>query len=176
MESSAGQDANEFADVMSRTQFPDGSVMLANLHVNGRLVKVPTDSVEMIPNSSTTILLSELNQIIAQNRNCAVDDLAIKSDIANQPEVKTIAQVKEEPTVQEPQESVSKSDIKVDIDSMSDQEKATYYRSQSSKLYAEAAKLRKLADTLVPPERKEKPVETTEPVIKKPRTTKAKAA
>jgi hypothetical protein len=62
--STAGQDANEFAEVMARTNFPDGSIMLANLHVNGKLIKVPTGQIEMTPNTQMKILLSELNQII----------------------------------------------------------------------------------------------------------------
>ncbi len=77
VESPAAQESNEFAEVLARAPFPDGSVMLANLHVNGKLVKVPTDQVEMIPNFQTKILLSELNATIAQQLGVAIDDLAI---------------------------------------------------------------------------------------------------
>ena len=40
VESPAGQSAYEFAEAMARTNFPDGSIMLANLHVQGKLTKV----------------------------------------------------------------------------------------------------------------------------------------
>jgi hypothetical protein len=66
VESNAAQSANEFSEVLARGVFSDGSTMLPSLHVKGLLTKVPTDAVEMVPNMQTTILLSELNQVIAQ--------------------------------------------------------------------------------------------------------------
>ena len=77
VESPAAQDANEFAEVLARSSFSDGSTMLANLHVNGKLIKVPTDQVEMIPNFQTRVLLSELNAMIAQQLGVSIDDLSI---------------------------------------------------------------------------------------------------
>ena len=67
VESPSGQSANEFGEVLARSQFPDGSTMLSALHTQNRLVKVSTDQIEMTPNNSVNIQLSELNQIIADN-------------------------------------------------------------------------------------------------------------
>ena len=63
VESSAAQSANEFAEVLARQQFPDGSIMLAALHTQGKLIKVPTDAVEMIPNFSAKVRLDKLNAV-----------------------------------------------------------------------------------------------------------------
>ena len=87
VESAAAQESYELAEALTRSQFPDGSTMLAKLHATGRLVKVPTDAVEMTPSIGVSINLAELNQIIAEQRGIAVDDLAIKPDVADkQPE------------------------------------------------------------------------------------------
>jgi hypothetical protein len=80
VESNAGQTAYEFAEAMDRTQFPDGSRMLPALHASGRLIKVATSAIEMIPTATSNILLSELNQIIAEQRGVSVDDLSVKND------------------------------------------------------------------------------------------------
>jgi hypothetical protein len=77
VESPAGQNAYEFAEVLARSRFPDGSVILANLHFNSRLVKVKTSTVEMLPNSHSTIGLDQLNQVIAEQRGLSVNDLAL---------------------------------------------------------------------------------------------------
>ena len=86
VESPAGQDAYEFAEAMSRARFPDGSTMLAALHTQGRLVKVPTDAVEMTPSVSVAIVLAELNQIIAEQQGVAVDELALKDPTSKKEE------------------------------------------------------------------------------------------
>ena len=99
VESAAAQEAYELAEALTRSQFPDGSTMLAKLHAAGRLIKVPTDSVEMTPSIGVTINLAELNQIIAEQRGVAVGDLAIKPEVAetkkSDSEVKDIVQVKD---------------------------------------------------------------------------------
>ena len=78
VESNAGQNANEFAEVMSRSPLPDGSNMLARFHQTGKLMKVLTEEVEMTPDLHTTIKLSTLNETIASQRGVTIADLAIK--------------------------------------------------------------------------------------------------
>ena len=95
VESTTGQDANELWEVLARSVFPDGSIMLNSLHISGKLAKVPTDQVEMLPNPSSSILLSELNQIIASQQGVSVGDLSIKSEISTNP----TPEAKEEPVV-----------------------------------------------------------------------------
>ena len=79
VESNAGQSAYEFAEALARTMFPDGTNMLHNLHLRGQLTKMPTDAVEVLPNNLTSILLSDLNQMIAEQQGVSVQDLALKT-------------------------------------------------------------------------------------------------
>src|SRR5210317_2247301 len=51
VESNAGQTAYELGEAMARTSLPDGHNMLTHFHRTGKLVKTPTSSVEMVPNS-----------------------------------------------------------------------------------------------------------------------------
>ena len=76
----SGQAANELADILAVRKFPDGRNILEALHVGGHLKKVPTSGVLMTPtgNPNVTVVLSELNQLIAEQRGVSVDDLAIR--------------------------------------------------------------------------------------------------
>lgn len=159
--STAGQDANEFAEVMARTNFPDGSIMLANLHVNGKLIKVPTGQIEMTPNTQMKILLSELNQIIADQRGVPVDNLAIalSSKEDKKSEVREIASARDispkagedvTKTVAERQEEADA------LASMTPDQQAAKLRSEADRLYKQAAVLRKEAEELSPTKKKEK--------------------
>lgn len=138
VESSAGQSAYEFAEVMARSQFPDGSVMLANLHVNRRLIKLKTDEVEMTPNFHASIRLDELNRIIAEQRGVSINDLAIAPENPTV-EVQELAKVKELP---ETTETI--------LEPLSDEQLAKKYRSDADRLSKEAAQLRRMAEDLVP--------------------------
>ena len=51
------------AEALARTNFPDGSIMLAKLHVEGKLTKVATDEVEMLPNFQTKIIFFHIFSI-----------------------------------------------------------------------------------------------------------------
>lgn len=149
VEGPMAQDAYEFAEALDRSFFPDGSRMLPNLHGNGRLVKVRTSDVEMTPVPGVAVLLSELNQIIAEQRGVAVDDLHIKPDAANQAETKEVASVKD---------VKSKTGSKSLTENLSVEEQAKQYRSEADKLSKQAAELRRQAETLVPTKKKAKEV------------------
>jgi hypothetical protein len=150
IESPAGQQANELADAMGRTQLPDGRNMLAGFHTTGKMIKVKTDEVEMTPDTSTTIPLNELNEIVAQQKGVAIEDLAIQSGKkkADKP-----ASVEEAVT-----------DIVEDVtmtteDVITDEQLAAQYRSQADALFKEAKSLREQAEELVPTKRKSKKTE-----------------
>lgn len=157
VESSGGQSANEFGEIMARSQFPDGSIMLAALHVQNRLIKVSTDQIEMIPTAGVTIVLSELNQIIAEQQGVAVDSLSIKSGLTD-PKKNANVEVQEVGTVSElPKETtdVSKTTSSsvnetAPAETATPEEKAKFYRSQADKLAKEAAAMRRLAEDLSP--------------------------
>jgi hypothetical protein len=158
VESGSGQDAYEFADALDRNQFPDGSNMLRNLHANGRLIKAPTSAIEMTPTTGFSILLSELNQVIAEQRGVAVDDLSVKSDTPEKSEAKRLEEVADASTTEVTVGKVSEI-VKATVETIptsfkSPDDKAKYLRSQADKLSKEAAQMRREAEELVPTKKK----------------------
>ena len=148
VESPAAQESYEFAEALDRTQFPDGSRMLPNLHQNGRLIKVDTSQVEMTPTIGVSILLSELNQIIAEQRGIAVDGLSIsprENDTAIDRDILAIPSDAAKTT----SASVTENAPVVAPDG-TPEDQAKFYRSQADKLAKEAAAMRRLAEELVP--------------------------
>jgi hypothetical protein len=145
VESSGGQSTNEFGEVMARSTFPDGSIMLAALHTQGRLIKVSTDQIDMIPNSTTRVQLSELNQIIAEQQGVSVDALSLKSGITEKPKadvkVETVADIA--PVETAPLEIITE-------DPNDPVATAKMFRSQADKLAKQAAEYRRKAEELVP--------------------------
>lgn len=154
VESPAGQASYEFAEALDRTLFPDGSKMLAALHGTGRLIKVATSAIEMTPTTSVSILLSELNQIIAEQRGVPVDNLALQS--SNEQKAEPAKETKAEPTITA---TVSEA-VQTPVAFASVEEEAKFYRSQADKLAKEAAAMRRKAEDLVPTTKK-KVTETT---------------
>jgi len=152
VESPAAQSSNEFADVLARAKFPDGSTMLPALHTQGKLLKVPTDQVEMTPNFHATVLLSELNQLIAEQLGVAVDDLAVKDQnkVPDNVEVVEVAKIRD----MNPEAKTTSSSVNADTPEVttfsSPEEEAKHYRSQADKLAKQAAEMRRKAEELVP--------------------------
>ena len=153
VESPAAQEAYEFAEALDRTQFPDGSRMLPNLHGNGRLVKVSTDQVEMTPTIGVSILLSELNQIIAEQRGIAVDGLCIAPSSQDKARANTtVTEVARSEEVKPPLSEMEETVISTPTGTPEDQ--AKFYRSQADKLAKEAAAMRRKAEELAPTKKK----------------------
>ena len=145
VESNQAQTANELADVLSRRYFPDGRQMLMALHTDGRLKKVGTSQVTMTPTNSNTVVLSELNQMIAEQKGVTVDQLAVSET------EETVA------TAQDVNPSVEPvpTEVKQNADApLSDEDLAKSYRSQADRLSKEAAALRRQAEDLVPTKKK----------------------
>jgi hypothetical protein len=145
VETDQAQDAFEFGEMMFIRPFPDGRPMLQAMQADGRLQKVATDLVIMTPTTNDTVDLHQLNVLIAEQKNCAIDDLYTfvsgapkKSDTP----VKNVADVKEVPAPVAENAVLSDADI------------AKSYRSQADAMYKEAARLRKQADDLDPPKKK----------------------
>jgi hypothetical protein len=153
VESPAAQESYEFAEALDRTQFPDGSRMLPALHVQQRLIKVGTDQVEMTPVIGATILLSELNQIIAEQRGVAVDDLHIKPSSNDKAKVE-VASVKELPSTSADVTRTTSSSVNETTSETTTfataEDQAKHFRSQADKLAKQAAEFRRKAEELVP--------------------------
>jgi hypothetical protein len=76
VESPAGQEAGQFYEIAHRSMFADGINMLVKLNHHGYLKKYPTDQILMTPNSSTSIKLSEINEIVRkQNTGMSPRDI-----------------------------------------------------------------------------------------------------
>jgi len=147
VESDQAQDAFEFGEILFSRPFPDGRSMLKALQDEGRLQKVPTDLVIMTPTTSTEIPLDQLNSIIAEQKNCTVDDLCMF--------VSGFTGKKEDREVERFEQKEAEAVIQAPItEPLSDKDLARSYRSQADAMYKEAAKLRKQADELDPPQKK----------------------
>jgi hypothetical protein len=147
LESNAGQNAYEFAEAMARTTLSDGLNMLAGMQKYGKLVKVKTDTIEMTPDTKSSIILSELNRMIAEGKGVTVADLALKDAQGNtlQPKVET-------PTADPVGDYAT---TKVD-GVLSDEDLAAQYRSQADAMFKEAKRLREQAEELAPTKKKTK--------------------
>lgn len=145
VESNAGQTCYEFAEVLARNLFSDGSNMLVVLHKKGLLQKVATDRIDMIPNMQTTINLADLNQMIAEQRGVSVQDLALQDN------TKDI----EKPSITEIEDLSKTTSPIVDevVEDTSPEGLARQYRSEADKLSKQAADLRRKAEELVPTKR-----------------------
>lgn len=152
VESASAQESYEFAEALDRTQFPDGSRMLPALHVQNKLVKISTDQVEMIPVIGASVLLSELNQIIAEQRGVAVDELHVKPDSNDKPkaEVVEVATAHDLPAETADVTKTTSSSVNESQSFSSPEAEAKFYRSQADKLAKQAAEFRRKAEELVP--------------------------
>lgn len=142
VDSQVGQDANELAEAMARTYLPDGRGMLIGFHQTGRLAKIATSDIEMLPNNSVTVGLDELNQIIAKQRGVSVEDLALKPSTTEQ---------RNTPAQTAPVAAVEALPV---AGPLTDADLATRYRAQADAMYKEAKRLRDEAEKLVPTKRK----------------------
>lgn len=140
VESEGGQNENDLASLMMRTSLPDGRNMLTGFHTTGKLMKMPTNEIEMLPDSKTTIPLNELNEMIAQQLGVTVEDLAVKGTTTTTP---AVTQTETTPVEAAPT-----------LDVITDEDLAAKYRSDADRLFKEAKSLREQAEELAPTKRK----------------------
>lgn len=155
VQDSAGQSANELADILAVRKFPDGSNMLQWFHERGYLKKVPTSMVLMTPTPQSSIQLDELNLLIAEQKGVSLEDLAInegdsKSKAKKEDASKTTSQSVSGEIYEESNEIITTEKV------VEQPLNAAQLRSKADALYKEAAKLRKQADEMDPPKKKAK--------------------
>ena len=146
------QEAYELGEMMFIRTFPDGRPMLQAMQADGRLQKVATDTVTMTPTANDTVVLSALNTLIAEQKNCAVDDLYtfVKGAPKGKIEVTQVAQAKDlAPAVDTDVPAPVRAQA-ADDTVLTDKDIAKSYRSQADAMYKEAARLRKEAEDLDP--------------------------
>lgn len=145
VESNSGQTADEFADVMARSTLSDGSNMLSRFHATGKLVKFATTAIEMTPDTNNSINLAELNEIIAQQRGVALNDLAVKDGTQAEKPAVEATKAPTAPVNPAPAPlSASSNDV------LSDEQIAGNLRSQADAMFKEAKRLREEAEALHP--------------------------
>lgn len=150
VESNAGQNAYEFAEAMFRNTLPDGLNMLQGMRKYGKMVKVPTSSIIMTPDTKTSINLAELNKVIAEQKGVTVAELALKDASGN-----TVQPVDSGPAV-DPVATYSSEAVVSTEGVLTDEDLAAQYRSQADALFKEAKALREQAEELVPTKKKTK--------------------
>ena len=146
------QEAYELGEMMFIRTFPDGRPMLQAMQADGRLQKVATDTVTMTPTANDTVVLSALNTLIAEQKNCAVDDLYtfVKGAPKGKIEVNQISEAKDlAPAVDTDVPAPVRAQAAADT-VLTDKDIAKSYRSQADAMYKEAARLRKEAEDLDP--------------------------
>lgn len=149
VESASGQQAYELAEVMNRSFLPDGRNMLLGFHKTGKLQKISTKDIEMVPNSTSSIGLDELNRIIAEQRGIALEDLSIKPGEEKAKQDATVNEVAESAVAEPVQETQAVSEP-VAPQPLSDEDIAKQLRSQADAMFKEAQRLRKEAEELSP--------------------------
>jgi len=147
VESAAGQQAEDLATVMSRTPLPDGRNMLASFHHTGKMVKVPTNTVQMTPTANDHIMLDELNDLIASQRGVTLRELAMLNPSKADRKDNVVAPTNDAMSLDAPAV-------------LTDEQLATQYRSQANAMYKEAKRLREQAEELVPTKKKVAPKAT----------------
>ena len=157
VETDQAQEAFEFGEIMHIRPFPDGRPMLRAMQADGRLLKVATDGVMMTPTTNDTVLLASLNTLVAEQKNCTVDELC--TFVAGAPSA--VKEVKEatpavDSDIPAPVRAQATSDA-----ALTDKDLAKSYRSQADAMYKEAARLRKEAEDLDPTVKKIKKAEET---------------
>jgi hypothetical protein len=150
VETNEAQAAFEFGEILFTRSFADGRPMLQALRADGRMAKVPTDDVVMSPSPGSEIPLHQLNTLIAEQRNCAVDDLCTFVAGAPKDQPEELVKVKD----LSPQAEKSAPLKAPSNEVLTDKDIAKSYRSQADAMYKEAARLRKEADDLDPPAKK----------------------
>jgi hypothetical protein len=152
VETEQAQEAFELGEMLFIRTFPDGRPMLQALQADNRLQKVATDLVIMSPTANDSIQLDQLNVLIAEQKNCSVDDLY--TFVSGAPK-KSDATVQDIAEVKDLASQPSNEPLKASGDTvLTDKDIAKSYRSQADAMYKEAARLRKEADELDPPQKK----------------------
>jgi len=157
IESDAGQQAHELAEAMDRAVLSDGARMLPRFHATKKKKKVPTNAIEMTPNNTTAVLLSEINSAVAENKGVTVADLAMTEGTPAST-TETVGTVNEMPaTDTNVMAEAQAANLQAPDDGViSDEDLAASYRSQADRLFKEAKRLREQAEGLVPTKKKKK--------------------
>lgn len=158
LESAAGQQATNLADVFHRNLLPDGRNILQSLHVEGMLKKIATNQVILTPTPTSSVKLDEVNRLVKEMESGS-EALKRMQEIDNSsgmvpPEVKRLAEANfknqrnksNDPPMAAPQDGV------LDDHTLAGNMLAQAKRMEQEAhgMIAEAARMKKDAERLVP--------------------------
>ena len=69
LESPAGQESNELADILHRNLLPDGRNILETLHHEKMIKRVRTDQIVVTPTPQSSVRLDELNRMLTEMKD-----------------------------------------------------------------------------------------------------------
>jgi hypothetical protein len=155
LESDVGQQAEEFAEALSRSLLPDGRVILNTLHTEKMIKKVRTSDVIMTPNTAAKIRLDELNKMLNEMK---LGDEAIKKMAQNDAArgmvdapTKRAAEAEFKASRQAPVAQASQDTALSDRDIATNMlEQAKRMEIEAKGMIAEAARMKKDAERLQP--------------------------
>ena len=168
LESAAGQQATNLADVFHRNLLPDGRNILQSLHVEGMLKKIATNQVILTPTPTSSVKLDEVNRLVKEMES-GTEALKRMQEIDNSsgmvpPEVKRLAEANfknqrnksNNPPMTAPQDGV------LDDHTLAGNMLAQAKRMEQEAhgMIAEAARMKKDAERLVPSVVATKPTKT----------------
>lgn len=138
VESDSAQESAEFFNVAQRNKFSDGANMLSKLSRMGWLKKYPTNQIDLTPNSSTAIKLSEVNMVLTKQASGMSN-----ADIANAMVDDTDGPPRNHTTLNPSQtinEAVNTSEQALDDGALAQQmlDQATTYEAEVKRLREEA--------------------------------------
>lgn len=82
LEGSDGQAAFDLGNILAKCKFPDGVNMLAFLHEENYIKKMPTKDIIVTfgPDKDGRISLDKLNQLLADDMKISLEDLSVRED------------------------------------------------------------------------------------------------
>jgi hypothetical protein len=181
LESDVEQQAEEFADALSRNLLPDGRVILNTLHTEKMIKKVRTSDVIMTPRTDASIRLDELNKMLNEMK---LGDAAIKK-MANADATRGLVDAPTKRAAEAEFKASRKPVLKAsNNDALSDRDLASNMLTQAQhmeldarNMIAEAARMKKEAEKMFPGViSSEHSTVTTKTSTKRGRPAKAKTA
>jgi hypothetical protein len=125
LESSQGQEADQFADALHRNLLPDGRNILNTLHREGLIKKVQTGQVIVTPDPKNSVRLDELNKILREMSQ-------------GEEAVRRMAEIDAQAGMRDPKKSAALNSITRTADALTDTNLSKNLREQAERMAAEA--------------------------------------
>lgn len=163
VESDAGQSAGQFYEIAHRSMFSDGLNMLTKLHNRGYLRKYPTDQIELTPNSTSSVSLREVNDIIRKQKS-GMSEQDIRNSMVDDTDKPPRSYQDEKPSITlDPNQTIDQA-MPTAEQALDDTALAQNMLAQADQFEAEVARLREQAYEMAPnlkPKKRGRPAKAT---------------